>query len=169
MLRFNDTSKVYKNSTFKPSFYALDKYYNLVPSEAGKVKFGVDVKTSKISADGTYYSGSQAAKGYIYAACGDTQSRMSVEIVDKIGSLSVANDFVLLDVGEKVQLQIEAFDENGEKIIISPSAVKWTVEGGIGTADANGVFTAGKNGHGKITASADPLQQLLGQKSARNL
>ena len=120
MLRFNDTSvKVYKNSTFKPSFYALDKYYNLVPSEAGKVKFGVDVKTSKISADGTYYSGSQAAKGYIYAACGDTQSRMSVEIVDKIGSLSVANDFVLLDVGEKVQLQIEAFDENGEKIIIT--------------------------------------------------
>lgn len=165
MLRFNDTSvKVYKNSTFKPSFYALDKYYNLVPAEAGKVKFGVDVKTSKISADGTYYSGSQAAKGYIYAACGDTQSKMAVEIVDKVGSLSVANDFVLLDVEEKVQLQIEAFDENGEKIIISPSAVKWTVEGGIGTVDANGVFTAGKNGHGKITASAGSVTAAVGAK-----
>ena len=166
ILRFKDTSvKIYKNSSFKPSYYVLDKYYNLLPGDMGKIRFGIDVKTSKIAADGTYNSGSQAGKGYIYAAVGNTQSKMLVEIVDKVSSLSVTNDFVLLDTGEKIQLQVKASGENGENIIISPSAVKWTVEGGLGTVDKDGVFTAGnKNGHGKITASAGTVTAAVGAK-----
>lgn len=166
ILRFNDISaKIFTNSSFKPSMYALDKYYNLLSGDIGKIRFGIDSKTSKIAADGTYSSGSQAGKGYLYAAYGNTQSKMLVETVDNVSSLTVANDFVLLDPGEKVQLQVKAFDEKGEKIIISPSAVKWAVEGRLGTVDAGGVFTAGNNnGHGKITASAGTVTAAVGAK-----
>lgn len=166
ILRFNDISvKMYTNSSFKPSFYTLDKYYNLLSGDIGKIRFGIDLKTSKITADGTFSSGSQAGEGYIYAAYGNTQSKMLVEIVDNVSSLTVTNDFVLLDPGEKIQLQVKAFDEKGEKIIISPSAVKWTVEGGLGTVDADGVFTAGnKTGHGQITASAGKVTATVGAK-----
>ncbi|MEA4849654.1 MAG: phosphodiester glycosidase family protein [Clostridiaceae bacterium] len=169
VLRFNDASaKVYKDSSFKPSFYALDKYYNLLPIDTSKVKYGIDIKTSTIAADGTYTSGSKAGKGYIYAAYGNSQGRMPVEIVDKVSSLVVTNDFVHLDAGEKVQMQVKAFDENGGKIVISPSAVKWTVEGGIGTVDAEGVFTAGENnGQGKIIASAGSVTAAVGAKNGK--
>jgi len=155
MLRFKDTGvKVFKNSTFKPSFYVMDKYYNLLTPDLGTIKYGTDTKTAKIAGDGTYTSGSKAGKSYVDVYCKDAKGRMPVEIVDKVSSLAVTNEFVHLDPGEKVQMQVRAFDENGTEIITSPSAVKWTVTGGIGAVDAKGMYTAGKkNGSGKIVAS----------------
>lgn len=168
MLRFTDTSvKVFKNSSFKPAFYVMDKYYNLLTIDAGRVKYGADSKITKIAEDGTYTVGSKAGSINIDVAYGSAKGRMPVEIVDKLSSLIVTNEFVHLDSGEKVQMQVKAFDENGEKIIISPSAVKWTVAGGIGTVDKKGVFTAVKEGSGKITAAIGTATAEVGAKIGR--
>lgn len=169
VLRFTKASvKIFKNSTFKPSFYIMDKYYNLLTSDASKVKYGADAKTAKIAKDGTYTSGSKAGKSYINVAYGEAKGRMPVEIVDKVSSLVVTNEFVHLDPGEKVQMQVKAFDENGNEIIISPAAVKWTVAGGIGTVDKKGVFTAGKkNGQGKISALIGTTTGSVGAKTGK--
>jgi nitrogen fixation protein len=145
--------KIFKNSSFKPAFYAMDKYYNLLPIDDSKVKYVVDSRMSKIAEDGAYISGSKAGTSYIEVAYEGAKDRMPVEIVDKLSYLAVTNEFVHLDPGEKIQMQVKALDENGVRIIISPTAVKWTVVGGIGTVDAKGVFTAGKQGSGKIVAS----------------
>jgi 2,3-diphosphopglycerate-independent phosphoglycerate mutase len=93
---------------------------------------------------------------------------MSVEIVDKVSSLVVTNEFVHLDPGEKVQMQVKAYDENGLPIVINPSAVKWAVEGSIGKMDAKGMFTAGKkNGSGKIIASIGDTKAEVGAKNGK--
>ncbi|HYF81487.1 MAG TPA: phosphodiester glycosidase family protein [Clostridia bacterium] len=169
VIRFIDTSvKVFRNSTFKPNFYVMDKYYNLLTPDISKVKYGADGKTAKIAKDGAYTAGSKAAKSYIDVVYGDAKARMPVEIVDKVGSLVVANEFVHLDTGEKVQMQVKAFDENGASVVISPSAVKWTVAGGIGTVDAKGMFTAGKkNGSGKISAAIGTVTGSVGAKTGK--
>ncbi|HYE82620.1 MAG TPA: phosphodiester glycosidase family protein [Clostridia bacterium] len=169
VLKFTDTSvKVFRNSTFKPTFQVMDKYYNVLTPDAAKVKYGADGKTAKIAKDGTYTSGSKAGKSYVDVFYGEAKNRMPVEIVDKVNTLIVTNDFVHLDPGEQVQLQVKAFDENGAQIIMSPSAVKWTVTGGIGTVDAKGVFTAGKkNGTGKISAAAGTAKAEVGAKNGR--
>lgn len=150
----NTDVKIYKNSTFKPSFYVMDKYYNLLKTDVEKAKYGADIKTAKISLDGVYTSGDKASKSFLDVYYEKAKGRLPIEIVDKVGSIAVTNDFIHLDPGEKVQMELKAFDEKGSEIIISPSAAKWTVEGDIGTVDAKGVFTAGKKqGKGKIIAA----------------
>jgi hypothetical protein len=169
VIRFNETSvKIFKNSPFKPAFYVMDKYYNLLTTDASKVKYGADGKTAKIAKDGTYTSGSKAAKSYIDVVYGNAKARMPVEIVDKVSSLVVTNEFVHLDPGEKVQMQVKAFDENGSSIVIGPAAVKWAVAGGIGIVDAKGVFTAGKkSGSGKISAAIGTTKAEVGAKTGK--
>ncbi len=169
VIRFTDTSvKVFKNSTFKPSFYAMDKYYNLLTPDMSKVKYGTDGKTAKIAKDGSYTAGSKPGKSYVDVSYGAATGRIPVEIVDKVSSLVVANEFIHLDPGEKVQLQVKAFDKNGAGIVISPGAVKWTVTGGIGTVDKSGLFTAGKKlGQGKLSASIGTTTGSVGAKTGK--
>lgn len=153
-IRFNNTGvKIYKNSSFKPTFYAMDKYYNLVKVDEEKVKYGADEKTAKISEDGIYTSGDKAAQSFLYVYYGDAKERLTVEIVDEASRILILNDFIHLDPGEEVQMEVRAFDENGSQVIISPAAVQWDIEGDIGIVDDRGVFIAGeKPGMGKIYA-----------------
>ena len=169
ILRFTDTSvKIFKNSSYKPNFYVMDKYYNRLTLDATKVVYGSDGKSAKIEANGTYTTGGKAGKSYVDVSYGGAKARMPVEIVDKVSSLVVTSGFVHLDPGENVQMQIKAFDENGLPIIINPSAVKWTVAGEIGKVDAKGVFTAGaKNGSGKIIASIGDVKAEVGAKNGK--
>ncbi len=169
ILRFKDSGvKVFRDSSFKPSFYVMDKYYNVLKLDASRIKYGADGATAKIAEDGTYTTGSKAGKSYVEVVYGDIKAKMSVEIVDKVSSLVVTNEFVHLDPGEKVQMQVKAYDENGLPIVINPSAVKWTVEGSIGKMDAKGIFTAGKkNGSGKIIASIGDIKAEVGAKNGK--
>ncbi|MGE5630164.1 MAG: phosphodiester glycosidase family protein [Caulobacteraceae bacterium] len=168
-IKFNSEDiKIYKNSSFKPSFYVLDKYYNLLQVDATKAKYGVDTKTAKISGDGTYTSGSNASKSYLDVTFENAKGRLPVEIVDKVSKVMILNDFVHLDPGEKVQMWVKAFDESGREVFISPSAVKWTVDGGIGTVDSKGVFTAGKKlGNGKINAVLGEAKSTVDAKNGK--
>lgn len=170
ILRFGDANvKIFKNSSFKPTFCIMDKYYNVLAPAADKIRYGVDAKTAKIEKDGTYTSGSRPGKSNIYVVCGNAKGSMPVEIVDKVSSLAVTNGFVHLDPDEKVQMQVKAFDEDGGEIIISPSAVKWTVDGGVGKVDAKGVFTAGKdNGSGRIIAALGTVTAEAGAKNGKS-
>lgn len=56
-------------------------------------------------------------------------------------------------VGAQRAFTVKAADQNGYAANV-PAAVSYTVSGGIGTIDANGVFTATNDGVGTITASA---------------
>lgn len=169
VLKFTDSNiKIYKNSTYKPNFYVMDKYFNVLPMDTTKIKYQADGKTAKIAADGTYTTGNAAGKSYIEVVYGTAKAKLSVDIVDKVSSLVVTNDYVNLDPGEKVQMQVKAYDENKKSIFINPSAVKWTVDGGIGAVDAKGVFTAGKkNGTGKIIASIGEVKGEVGAKNGK--
>lgn len=169
ILKFTDMSvKVFTNSTFIPSFYVMDKYYNLLTTDLSQVKYEADGKTAKIEKNGSYTTGSKAGKSYVDVTYGEAKGRMAVEIVDKVSSLVVANEFVHLDPGEKEQMKVRAFDEKGTEIIISPSAIKWAVAGGIGTVDKNGLFTAGKqNGAGKISAAIGTVTASVEAKTGR--
>jgi len=153
-VKFNNSSvKVFKNSSFKPSFYVMDKYYNLLQVDESMAEYKADPKTAKVAEDGSYIAGSKAAKSFVEVYYGNAKGTLPVEIVDKVSRIAVTNDFVHLDPDEKIQMGLRAFDENGAEIMIDASAAKWIVEGEIGTVDAAGVFTAGKKlGKGKITA-----------------
>lgn len=53
--------------------------------------------------------------------------------------------------GESIQFEIVGTDDKGIRLSLNPS---WSVEGGIGHIDVNGLFTATKPGFGAIVATA---------------
>lgn len=153
-----DSIKIFKNSTYTPSAYGIDKYFNRVDIEANKLKYSVSKGIGKLDKTGLFTSGQKAGKGYIEGAIGEAKGRIDVQVFDKVASLKIVNDYISLEPGEKVQMLVKAYDEAGEEIIISPSSVKWIVSGDIGQIDKSGIFTAGKNmKDGKITAKLDKV------------
>lgn len=156
-IRFNqNTLRIYKNSTFTPSAYALDQYYNRVDVEANQIKYSLSKGIGKIDEKGVFTAANTAGKGFIEGSSGGTNGRIEVQVYDKVASLKLDTSYVSLDPGQKAQLQVKAYDEQGQEIVISPSAVKWSVTGEIGTVDKDGVFTAGKSEKdGEIIARLD--------------
>ncbi|MGI6235875.1 MAG: phosphodiester glycosidase family protein [Christensenellales bacterium] len=153
-----DSIKIFMNSSYTPSAYALDRYFNRVDVEANKLKYTVSKGIGSIDENGLFISSQKAGTGYIEALLGESKNRIDVQVFDKVASLRILNDYISLEPGEKVQMSVKAFDETGEQIIIDPSAVKWIVSGGIGTVDKLGVFTAGNNLiEGKIIAKVDTV------------
>lgn len=153
-ISFNERDiKVFKNSSFKPTFFGMDRYYNPVQLDAKLLKYTADPKTAKVSKDGVFTAGGKAGSSYLDVTAGTAKGKLPVQIVDTVSSLVVLNEYIHLDPGEKVQLQVKAFDEAGKEIIINPGAVKWEIGNGIGKVDAKGVFTAGaKVAGGKVKA-----------------
>ncbi|WP_245799328.1 exo-beta-N-acetylmuramidase NamZ family protein [Virgibacillus siamensis] len=54
--------------------------------------------------------------------------------------------------GQSVELTVQGYDKNGEKLDIAPSSVEWSTTNDIGYVE-NGIFHAEKEGQGKIVAS----------------
>lgn len=161
----NNSIKIFKNSSYTPYAYAIDKYFNRVDVETNKLKYMVSKGIGKLDKTGMFTAGQKAGKGYIEASLGKTKSRIEVQVFDKVDSLKIINDYISLEPGEKVQMLVKAFDETGEEIIINPSAIKWVVSGDIGQVDKSGTFTAGKNmKDGKIIAKLDKVTADVGAR-----
>lgn len=158
-VRFNQsTLNIYKNSTFKLTAYAMDQYFNRVDVASNAINYKLSPGIGKMDKEGVFTAASKAGKGYIEGSSGGTSSRVEVQVYDKVASLKILNNYVSLDPGQQVQLQVKAYNEQGQEIIISPSAVSWHVTGDIGTVDKNGVFTAGKTEtDGSIVAKVDTV------------
>lgn len=158
-VRFNqNTLNIYKNSTFTPTAYALDQYFNRVDVASNAINYKLSPGIGKMDKEGVFTAASKAGKGYIEGSSGGTKSRIEVQVYDKVASLKILNNYVSLDPGQKVQLQVKAYNEQGQEIVISPSAVSWHVTDDIGTIDKNGVFTAGKTEtDGNIVAKLDKV------------
>lgn len=160
-----NTLKIFKNSNYSPTAYALDQYFNRVDAEANKLNYSVSKGIGTVTKDGIFTSGSNPGKGYIQAAIGNSKSKMEVEVFDKVASLKILNSYISMEPGEKMQMQAKAYDEAGEEIIISPSAITWAVSDDFGKVDKTGVFTAGKNMiEGKVIAKIDEITSVVDGK-----
>lgn len=58
--------------------------------------------------------------------------------------------------GEEVELSIHGLDKYGDSLEIDQSQVDWEVQGDVGTIE-DGIFTASKQGEGKVTATYNDL------------
>lgn len=159
-IRFErDSIKIFANSSYTPALYVMDEYFNRVNIGDDQVKFTVSKDLGKIEDSGLFTAGKKAGTGFIEGALGTEKSRLNVQVFDKVASLKILNDYISLEPGEKVQMQVKAYDETGDEIIIDPSAINWVVAGGIGTIDKSGVFTAGNNlKDGRIVARVNSTE-----------
>ena len=120
--------------------------------------------------DGVYTAGDRAGTEVLRLRSRElgVEGTAQLHVVDTLTALTVSRQdsqsaLTSLSVkpGETVQLSVTG-SYWGRTALRDMGPVTWTVEGGVGTVDENGLFTAGANGgSGAITASAGGLSQRI--------
>ena len=100
--------------------------------------------------DGVFYVGSAAGTAVVTAEGGDAFGSTTATVVTEVDSLAVVRSdtgetvsALHLDPHESIQLKGKG-TVNGFEALSSPSAFTFTADGGAGSIDGNGLFTAGE-------------------------
>ena len=133
--------------------YVLDENYNTLPLD-GHVSLASQNETLTIN--GLSYTATKAGDDRIYIEYdGTAVQSFPVKIVDAPATLTISpSAATTIGAGASIDFKVDAKDESGKAIVYSPSQVKWTVEGNIGSITSNGKFTAQNPGaSGKVVAT----------------
>ncbi|HPF18289.1 MAG TPA: phosphodiester glycosidase family protein [Bacillota bacterium] len=141
-----------------------DANYYYVEAPVSGVTYQLSSKSlGVISEEGVLTAGTQTLTGSINVRYGTVRGSASVSVIASPDSVSLVAPETGADVpellsvaaGETVQFSAEATYKM-LKLVSDSAAYSWSVEGNIGTIDANGLFTATTTdlGTGIITATA---------------
>ncbi|MEY9911775.1 exopolysaccharide biosynthesis protein [Catenulispora sp. MAP12-49] len=138
-------------TTVPVSAYALDAADNPARDAASlKVSPG-----KAAGVDGSTLTFPRAGHGVLHITAGHAHSTVPLNIVDRLGSLSLTPGQVDLDSGGTQLITASATAPDGSAVDLPASAVKWSVDQpALGTVAADGTFTAAASGSGMVTVTA---------------
>lgn len=169
-IRVDSNITIYKNSKYQFKVKATDTNSNPIDLSNKKVIWTSDNKIGNIDSNGLFTAGNSSAEGIVTATIDNVSGSANVKVIDSVYSINLTdNGVVTIDNGKTRQFNIVAATADGTPIIIDNSAATWSVDGNIGSIDANGLFTAGNSqGEGSITATLDgksaSVKVIVGQK-----
>ena len=131
--------------------YILDAHYN--PITIDPTKFNNKSDNSLVSFNGNTFTALKAGSDRVRINYGTAYQSFPINIVAEPAKLNVTPTSNSVSPGGKITFKATALDAAGKGLIYSPSQLKWSVEGNIGTITSTGGFTAGaKSGKGKVVA-----------------
>lgn len=131
--------------------YLLDQYYN--PVTFNSTNFQVTSDSNIISSTGLNYTGVKAGTDRVLLSYGNAKQTFPVTVVDAPSSLTITSSSTNIEPNGSLTFKALAKDAVGNNLIYSPSQLKWSVEGSLGTISSTGVFKSnGKIGKGKVIA-----------------
>lgn len=132
--------------------YVLDGNYNTLPMDPSQVS--VTVNGNIAEASGLKITAKQAGSGTVTVSYGSLQKTISLRVTDTVSGTNsgIRPEKAQLTVGGSQAFKLDARNSDGTPINVPAKDIKWSVTGGVGTIDANGVFKAAKNGAGTVTA-----------------
>lgn len=126
----------------KAAFKAAAVDRNLHPAPLpSPVDWSVAPSIGTIGADGTFTAGEQAGTAEVKAVSASVYGSATIEVVDKLTGLRFAETARSFAPGQTEKLAVTAL-RDGQVVQADNSRLEWRVEGGIGTIDADGNFTA---------------------------
>ena len=122
----------------------------------GEVEYTVAGGVGTVS-DDQFHAGSTTGPTTVYARSGSASGEMQLMVIGAVTSSSLsaggkAVSSVSVKAEEKIDLDATVF-YNGSTVASRDDLLNWSVTGGVGTIDQNGVFTGTKRGSGKIVLS----------------
>lgn len=137
--------------------YVLDEHYN--PLAINAADFTVTAQNNLVTINGLSYTGAAAGSERITVKNGNAAQTISFDVVSAPATLAISSQSTSIDPSSTMQFTATAKDKNGNNLIYSPSQLKWSVEGNLGTISSTGLFKSnGQYGKGKVIAT-------LGEKS----
>jgi hypothetical protein len=106
--------------------------------------------SGSISTSGTLTPGKAGDYRIVASASGLTGTAGVKVIAGKLASASVSPASANLKIGETASFTASVEDSNGNRI--DRPAVRWSVQGGLGTISTEGVLTADEAGSGSVVA-----------------
>lgn len=145
-----------------PEVAALDRGLELLETQDAE-----DVKiTAKLGdvEDGVYTAGKKSGTDTLKLKSGSISGTATIHVVDALTELTVTEKgssssltALTLTPGDTMELTVTG-SYWGRTALRDLNAVEWEIEGGVGSVDENGVFTAADhNAEGSITVSAGDL------------
>jgi exopolysaccharide biosynthesis protein len=155
-MKINDSVIIYKNSSYK--FKLLGEDVNCYPYDFSNknVKWSVDGEVGKINSRGVFTAGNNSGVGNIEAEIDGVKASVPVRVVNDISDFGVnCSGTLYLNNNDTFKFETDARTNNGQHIVLDDTAVKWSVQGDIGSIDSKGLLkiTANK-GSGTVTAEA---------------
>ena len=123
-------------------------------SQTGIAALSVERADSLPSVPSSYSAGiAQPSDGYSRAAVGEYAKNNTYP---QPAYMKLSPEKINVLEGQSVQFYALLYSQSGTLIaIVAPSAVQWSVSGGIGTIDGNGVFRAASSGTGAVQGIYD--------------
>lgn len=131
-----------------------DAAYNPVAIDPAAVSWSVEGGIGSIDAAGRF-SSTAAGSGSVVAEVNGITGRAEVRTVDALATLAVGPDPAIVEPGSTQAFTLAGTDASGAPVLVEPSQASWSVEGAIGTIDADGVLTAStETASGAVVATA---------------
>lgn len=155
-MKINDSVVIYKNSSY--NFKLIGEDINCYPYDFSNkaVKWSADGAAGKINSKGVFTAGNNSAVGNIEAELDGVKASVPVIVVNEISDFGVnCSGTLYLNNKDTFKFETDARTNNGKHIVLDDTAVKWSVQGDIGSIDSKGFLKiTAKKGSGTVTAEA---------------
>lgn len=132
--------------------YALDQNFHRLTVDPAKVTYSVEGDVGVIEEN--RFVATKEGTGFIVGQYGNAVKKVAVSVTETPSKVVVNPADAFVGPNTKTTFTVKAYDEKGNELAITPGIVKWWATNGIGTIDANGVFTSGsEEKSGKVQAT----------------
>ncbi|MCC7493705.1 MAG: phosphodiester glycosidase family protein [Fimbriimonadaceae bacterium] len=129
-------------ASFQPQVRLTDALYNPLTADT-PVTVTVEGEIGAFHGQ-AFQAGPTAGRGRLLAQAGQARGELAVEVVAQVASLRVEPSTLALLAGEQAELAVAGADSAGRPVLLSPAALRWSLEGAGQLAGST--FTAGAPG-----------------------
>ncbi len=170
-LKVNHDITIFKNTAYAFQVRGQDSNKNPVDLSKMDIKWSIKLaagvleaqNNSSIDEKGLFTAGSLPGQVAVVASLGSVESQAKVNVVDKVDILKFTESGVIgVEPHVSKQLQINAFTQEGQPMVISDEAIEWSVTpASLAYINEYGLFTPLGQGNGTIKAKVGEQEAVL--------
>ena len=136
----NEHVTIFKNSTVHFEIKGVDEYLNPSLVSPETLKWNVNGDIGRVDNQGMLKAGGHSARGQLVVSSGPISAAVDLCVTDQIARLEISPGALVAEPGSTIHFLPQAYGERGEKILIAPEIVQWSVSGDIGTVTNCGIL-----------------------------
>ncbi|WP_062108155.1 phosphodiester glycosidase family protein [Bacillus niameyensis] len=138
------TIRVLASSKITFKVKGQDQFFNAVPVKQSELEWLVNEELGSIQTNGEFTASKKAASGHVIVRRGKIVQDCHVKVVERIAGLKAKQSGIVVEPGGEWRIDLQAFDEQGNVVWVSPELLEWSVEGLIGEITPSGILKASR-------------------------
>lgn len=145
--------KIVAGSDVRITPKGYDRHLHPVAVEPKDLTWTVTAKLGTIDRSGLFKAGEGNAEGEIFVRKGAVVQTKRVTVTDEVEHIELSPTSFIIEPGKSQPFLVKAYDTDGNRLLISPDVLNWSVKGRIGTISDEGILRTGtEEATGKVIA-----------------